>query len=88
MADKRMFTTPYGAKVEISESNYITTDIVLGVAAIIDHDFEGFLDLVSLAATNSDILSDISYTVKAVTPDGNIIFEVTGDITDILGEDD
>ena len=80
----RLFVVPSGARVEISSNNYIETEIVLDVGAIVDRDLEGFLDLVSLEATDTELLMDISYKPKSVTPQDNIVFVVTGDVSEIL----
>lgn len=80
----RLFTIPSGAKVEIDDDNCIETEIVLDPSALINHDLEGFLDLVSMEATDTELLMDVNYTAKSITPQGNIIFVVTGDISMIL----
>jgi len=79
-----MFTVPSGAEVEIDENNFITTEVVLNVGALINHDLEGFLDLLSLGATDTELLMDINYRPIGLTLDECIIFEVTGDVSMIL----
>ena len=83
MCEDRMFTVPSGAQVHIDSSNFIETDIVISLEDAIDRDFEGFLDFISEQATGTEILSDISYDVIALTPMG-IILTVTGDVSMIL----
>lgn len=80
----KMFTVPSGAEVEIDEHGYITTEVVLDTCALIDHDLEGVLDLLSMGATDTDLLCDINYRPLSVTPQGCIVFEVGGDISMIL----
>lgn len=80
----RLFVVPSGARVEISSNNYIETEIVLDIGAIIDRDLEEFLDLVSMEATDTELLMDVNYTPKSVTPQDNIVFVVTGDVSMIL----
>ncbi len=82
--DVRLFIVPSGARVEIDSNNYIETEIVLDVGSIVDRDLEGFLDLVSMEATDTELLMDLSYTPKSVTPQDNIVFVVRGDVSMIL----
>lgn len=85
---KRMFTVPSGDEVEIDEHNYITTEVVMDVADIIANDLERFLDLISLMATDTEILGDISYTPTQLTAQGNLAFSVRGDVSLILEMED
>ena len=81
---EKMFTVPSGEQVVIGDNNFIETDIVLDPSALIDHDFEGFLDLVSMCVTDTELLGQIEYTAKSVTMQGNIIFTIKGDVSMIL----
>lgn len=83
----KLFTVPSGAQVPITEAGFITTDVVLDLGALIDHDFEGFLDLLSYGATDTEILMEVEYRVTSVTPDGNLVFSVTGNVNMILDEE-
>ena len=80
----KFFTLPSGEQVVIDDNNFIDADVVLDVSALIDHDFEGFLDLLSLGATDTEILSEIEYKVIALTTQGNLIFRVRGNVSMIL----
>lgn len=82
--ETKFFMVPSGAQVPITEAGFITTDVVLDVNTLIDHDFEGFLDLLSCGATDTEILTEIEYQVTALTPDGNLVFSVTGNVSMIL----
>lgn len=77
----RFFTLPSGEKIPVSEDNRIETSIVVGLDAAVDHDLEGFLDLISDMVTDTPLLSDFTYRVTGVTPEGNIILAVEGDIS-------
>ena len=81
---ERTFTVPSGAEVEIDVHGYITTDVVLNVSALIDHDFEQFLDLLSLGATDTELLMDIAYEPTSLTAEGCLVFSVTGDVSMVL----
>lgn len=77
---ERMFTLPSGDKVPVVD-NRIETSIVIGLDAAVDHDLEGFLDLISDMVTDTCLLSDFTYRVTGVTEDGNIILTVNGDVS-------
>ncbi len=87
MSDRK-YVTPTGAEVEINEDNYIETEVVLELNNIVDTNLEGFLDMLSLGATDTEILSDIEYTIERLDPWGGLIFSVRGDISLILDEED
>lgn len=80
----KFFTLPSGEKVVIDDNSFIETDIVLDPSALIDHDLEGFLDLVSMCVTDTELLCQTEYTAKSVTMQGNIIFTIKGDVSMIL----
>jgi hypothetical protein len=56
--------------------------VVVSLSSIINSDFEGFLDMLSEEATGSESMQDISYSLIGVL-DGDLVFKVTGVITDI-----
>lgn len=78
---ERMFTVPSGAQVPVDEYGFIETDVILDISALIDHDFEGVLDLLSLGATDTELLSEIEYTATSLTEQGNLVFKVRGNIS-------
>jgi len=78
------FETPSGGEVDVSEDGYIEVDVVLDLSDIIHNDLEGFLDLLSMAATDTEILMDVNYTMKMVNNLGGLEFTVSGDVTEIL----
>ncbi len=81
---QKTFTTPSGEEVEIDEHNFIEAEIVVDLCEAVDRDLDGFLDYISDLVTNTCLLSDFSYRVIGVTPEGALIMKVCGDITDIL----
>ena len=73
--------------VAAADSNgYVTANIEVEVATIINHDLEGFLDALSLAVTGTEVLTDITYTPFAVKGE-SIIFTVSGNISLVLEDD-
>jgi len=80
----KTFIVPSGAEVEIDEHGYITTDVVLDISDMVHDGFERFLDLLSMSATDTELLMDISYKPTSVTAQGNIVFSVTGDVSMVL----
>lgn len=84
---ERLFIVPSGARVEIDDDNRIETEIVIGLEDAVDHDLEGFLDLVSEAAVGSVTFMDFTYTVTGVTPEGALILTVEGDVSEIINEE-
>lgn len=81
---ERMFILPSGEETEIDENNYVTADVVMNLADLMHNDLERTLDLFSMMVTDSELLMDLSYHPKSVTPEENIIFTVTGDVSMIL----
>lgn len=61
-----------------SDSPYRTWSIPIEVHELIDHDLEGFLDLIGERVGNP-LLMEITYSPRSVLPDGNLLFEVSGD---------
>ncbi len=88
MTEDRMFTVPSGAKVPLSEHNYIETEIVIDLCEVINCGLEEFLDYISEQATGNDLLMDINYQVKSATPQGGIVLTVGGDVSMILDMED
>ena len=82
-----MFTVPSGAQVPIV-NNRIETEIVVDLCEAVDRDLEGFLDYISVQATDTEVLTDFSYRVTGLTPEGALILTVEGDISFILDEED
>ena len=82
------------ALVEIKEqleegSTYITGRVNVGLEFIIDNDFEGFLDELSQKLINDVRLMDISYKVVGVKPkEDTLIIEVTGDVSQLLNDEE
>ncbi len=87
MREEKVFILPSGEGVPIDDSGFIETKVVMSVSALIDHDFEGFLDLVSLCATDTELLTEIEYEALSITSQGNVIFRVKGNINMILDDD-
>ncbi len=84
----RLFVVPSGARVEISDENYVTSEVVLDTSALIDNDLEGFLDLLSMGVTDTELLMDIDYRLERLTFEGLLVFDVTGDVSEILNMED
>ena len=82
--DTRFFELPSGEKVVVDSDNRIEAQIVIGLDAAVDHDLEGFLDLISDMVTDGPLLMDFSYRVTGITPEGNLILTVNGDVSEIL----
>ncbi len=80
----RLFVVPSGARVEISDENYVTSEVVLDTSALIDNDLEGFLDLLSMGVTDTELLMDINYRLERLTFEGMLVFDVTGDVSEVL----
>lgn len=67
--------------------NRITTYVEIDLSDAIDNDLERFLDFISVLAVGSDLLMDIGYNV--VGHRGSMItIEVTGDVSEVLKNDD
>ena len=85
--ETRLFTVPSGEQVEIDKHNFITTEVVLDVELMIFHNLSDFLTLLSLKATDSELLCDITYRPIRITPQECIVFEVSGDVSMVLEAD-
>lgn len=70
-------------KERCDEDNYITGNILVSLSEAIDNDLEGWLDILSEGLTNNPCLMDINYELKGVKG-GQMIIEVTGDVSSIL----
>lgn len=77
-----------GAKKLIGEDNYISVVVLLHFNALLGTDLEGFLDMLSTAATGSDVLMDVDYELLGATSDGDLLFRVSGDVTNCYDLDD
>ncbi len=78
-----IFKTPSGEEVAITEG-FVTIEVAVDLSDIISSDLEGFLDLISEAATGSPLLMDITYNMIRVTALGALQILVTGDVSEIL----
>lgn len=67
--------------------NFITGNIIITLADVIDRGLEAFLDFIAYELTGSDLLMDIGYKEIGYI-NGYIILEVTGDVSSILEMDD
>lgn len=76
----KFFTLPSGDKVPVVDGR-IETQIVIDLDAAVDHDLEGFLDLISEMVTDTCLLSDFTYRPVSVTPEGSIVLHVEGDVS-------
>ena len=72
------------------ENGYIKGNVAIPLSDIINYDLEGFLDLLALKLVDNECLMNINY--KAVGIDdvdsGNIIIEVSGDVSEILMDEE
>lgn len=78
---------PNGNIVFCEDSGHVTVrSIPIELSFVISADHEDFLDHLSEKAVGSDCLSDISYRLTGTQGDA-LLFDVTGDISDITGVD-
>ena len=74
------------------ENGYVTGRVAVPLSDIIDNDLEGFLALLAEKLVNNDCLMDINYKAIGIenteSGDANIIIEVSGDVSEILEEDE
>lgn len=81
--------TPEEVIAKRDGNNYVEGYVQIHISDIIDNDFESFLDLLSNALVGSDLLMDINYDLVALADEKNeVIFKVTGDISNILETED
>ena len=68
---------------------YQTFEVKVSLSELIDHNLEGFLDLISELATGSPLLMDINYALIGVDTDEQaVILRVTGDTSAIEENED
>jgi hypothetical protein len=71
------------------DDNYLTGVVAIATEDVIGEDFEGFLDIISIALVGDDLLMDIGYIIKGVSEDGVTLYiEVTGDVSNYLLDDE
>lgn len=72
------------------EDNYIKGIVDVHISALINHDLESFLDLISTGLVGNELLSDINYDIVGLHPDDkNIMYMlVSGDVSVILEDFD
>lgn len=66
------------------ENNYVTGHISIDLSDAINNEFEEFLDMIAEKFVDNTTLWDINYKAIGVTPDGEIILHVSGDVSMIL----
>lgn len=70
------------------DDRYITANILVDISELINNDFEGVLDILSERVTGTLLLMDINYTVIDTLPDDMLVMQVSGDVSNIIEEDD
>lgn len=86
-----MERTPEEVIASRDENNYVTGYVQLHISDLIDNDYEGFLDLLSTALVGNELLMDINYDVVSMADSINpneLIFKVTGDVSNIVDPED
>jgi hypothetical protein len=58
---------------------WITRNVRVDLGEVAERNFEGFLDLLSMRTTGTDLLEDIGFRAIAIDDDGSIVIEVQGD---------
>jgi len=58
---------------------WIKRTVYAGLEELVGCDLESFLDVISLKATGTDMLSDIGFKVRGIDDDGRLIIVVEGD---------
>jgi len=81
-----IFTAPLGLVYEIDDQNYITTSVTMDLNEIIDTNNEGFLDALSIYATDTELLMDIDYKLLRIDEHGALVFRVHGDLSAITDD--
>lgn len=82
-SETREFKLENRRVVQLGKDNYGTVDIQLDLADIVDSSFSDFLDKISMVATGSYLLQDITYEIvegKGTT----ITLRIKGDFTEIM----
>ena len=81
---KREFKTPENGWVPLTDDWFIAVDIIIDPSAMIDHDLEGFLDLISDMVSGTVCLSEIDYDPVSLTEQKNIVLRVTGNVSMVI----
>ena len=68
----------------VNENNSVTGLILIDLSDAINNDFEEFLDIIAAKFVGDTTLMDINYKAVGVTPNGEIILHVSGDVSMIL----
>lgn len=64
--------------------NYVEAIVDVALSDVIDHNHDGFLDIIAEEAVGNILLMDISYEVIGVIDAYTIRLKVTGDISDVV----
>ena len=72
--------------LELTHDDYITANVVIPFAYLINWDLDELNDYVSELLFNSYSFWDIGFKPIGVTEDGDIILQVTGNVSDVLRE--
>lgn len=78
-AKKRRKSVTKATKPHIEDDGLLYGVVEVDLGEIIDHDFEGFLDLLSKRLTGTGVLSDIRYSVVGHKLPDVVLIEVGGD---------
>lgn len=74
------------------ENGYVKGNVAVPLSSIIDCDFESFLDLLAVKLVDNECLMDINYKAVGIddvdSGDANIIIEVSGDVSQILTDEE
>lgn len=82
-SETKEFKLENGRVVQLGKDNYGTIDIQLDLDDIVDTTFSNFLDKISMVATGSYLLQDITYEIvegKGTT----ITLRIGGNFTEIM----
>jgi hypothetical protein len=71
-----------GTIVPVSKQGFITLPVSMSLSSLIRGNLEDIQDAMSIQATGSSLLTDISYVVKDHTGD-SIIIDLTGNISEL-----
>ncbi len=75
-------------RANLDKEGFISGNVVLDLADVIDRDLEGFLDLISEKLVDSSLLMDVGYEFVGKSGDGRLVIKVTGDPSDVLDDED
>jgi hypothetical protein len=71
-------------KTNVNERGYVTGIVPISLAKVIDGDLETFLDDISIALVDSELLSDVTYKLVGYADDNMLLIQVTGDTELVL----